>query len=56
MRPDRVVMMSPTFDQHFSRLQRVEDFHVQYLVSELAVEALVVTVHDGGDFLFVRKN
>ena len=42
--PDRVVMMSPLFDQHFRLLQRVEDFHVQYLVSELAVEALVVTV------------
>ena len=44
MWPDRVVMMSPSFDQHFSLLQRVEDFHVQYLVSELAVEALIVTV------------
>ena len=47
MRPDRVVVMSPSFDQHFSLLQRVEDSHVQYLVSELAVEALVVTVLPG---------
>ena len=44
MWPDGVVVDAPAFDQDDSFLQCVEDFRVQYLVSELAVEALVVTV------------
>ena len=42
MRPDRVVVVTPSFDQHLRLLQRVEDFRVEQLVPELAVEALVV--------------
>ena len=44
MRSDRVVMSPPLLDQHFSLLERVEDLFVEQLVSELAVEALVVAV------------
>lgn len=44
MRPYRVVVISPSLDQHLRLLQRIEDFRVQEFVPELAVEALVVAV------------
>jgi hypothetical protein len=44
VRPDLVVVPPPSFDKHFSLLQRVEDFPVQQLIPELAVEALVEAV------------
>ncbi len=44
MRPDRVVVLSPSLDQHLRLLQCVEDFRVQQFIPELAVEALVVAV------------
>lgn len=43
----RVVEASPLLDQHLRLLQRGEDFHVQALVSQLAVEALIVTILPG---------
>ncbi len=47
MWPDGVVTVPPSFDQNFSLLERIEDFRVQELVPELAVEALVVAVLPG---------
>ncbi len=44
MRSLRVVEASPLLDQYLRLPQRVEDFHVQALISELAVEALIVAV------------
>ncbi len=44
MRPDRVVVIAPLFNQHFRLLERVEDLTGEQLVAELAVEALAVTV------------
>ena len=44
MRPDGVVVIVPSLDQHFRLRQIVEDFPIQQLVPELAVEALVVAV------------
>jgi hypothetical protein len=47
VRPDLVVVASPSLDQHFRLLQRVEGLGVEKLVPELAVEALVVAVLPG---------
>ena len=47
MGTDRIVLLSPSLDQHLRLLQSVEDFHVQKFVSELAIEALVVAVLPG---------
>ena len=44
MRPYRVVMVSPAFDEHLSLLQRVEDLSIEQLVSEFPIEWLVVSV------------
>lgn len=44
MRATRVVMLSPAFDEDGCLPQGVEDFSVQQLVSELAVEGFVVTI------------
>ena len=44
MRPDGVVVIAPSLDQHLRLRQIVEDFPIQQLVPELAVEALVVAV------------
>ena len=47
MGTDRIVLLSPSLDQHLRLLQSVEDFYVQKFVSELAIEALVVAVLPG---------
>ena len=47
MRPYRIVVLSPTFDEHLRLRQSVEDFSVQKLVAELSVEGLVVSVLPG---------
>ena len=47
MRPDRVVVVAPLFDEHFDLLQSAEDFFVEQLVSEFAVETFVVAVLPG---------
>ena len=44
MRPDGVVVIAPSLDQHLRLRQIVEDFPIQQLFPELAVEALVVAV------------
>ena len=44
MRPDGVVMPTPSLDQHLSFLERVEDLAVEQLVSELAIEGLIEAV------------
>jgi hypothetical protein len=38
MRPDRVVVNTPTFDQHLRFTQGVKDFPVQQFIPQLAVE------------------
>jgi hypothetical protein len=47
VRTNRVVVNPPLFDQYLSFSQGVEQFPIQQLVSELAVEALVVAVLPG---------
>lgn len=47
MRPDRVVVTTPLFDDHLRRLQRVEDFPVEQLIPEPGIEALDKTVLPG---------
>ena len=44
MRPDRDVVNSPLFNQDLNFLQGVEDFPIEQLVFELAVEARVLAV------------
>ena len=44
MRPDGVVVLPPAFDQHLGFVQRGEDLAVEKLVTQLAVEALVVAI------------
>ena len=55
MGTDRIVVLSPSLDQHLRLLQSVEDFHVQKFVSELAIEALVVAVLPGTAGLDVER-
>ena len=47
MRPERVVLNAPSFDQHLSLPECVEDFSIKDFVSELAVEAFTVPVLPG---------
>ncbi len=44
VRPDRVVMPPPTFDDDLGFLQRVEGLAVEKLVSQLRVEALAIAI------------
>ena len=44
VRPDGVVVIAPFLDQHLRLRQIVEDFPIQQLVPELAIEALIVAV------------
>ena len=44
MRSDLVVVTTPLFSQHLSLLQAVEDFPIQKLISELAIERFTVAV------------
>ena len=44
MRPDRVVMSSPDFDQNLGLLQRVENLSIQKFISQTGVEAFNVAV------------
>ena len=44
MRPHRIVVPPPLFDEDLGFLERREDLAVQQLVSQLAVERLVVTI------------
>jgi hypothetical protein len=47
MRPFAVVEGSPLFDQYLGLLEHGEDLHVQALVPELSIEALVVSILPG---------
>lgn len=51
----RVVVLSPTFDEDGGFPQRVEDLPVQELVPELAVEAFVVAVLPWAAWLDVER-
>ena len=52
---DRVVVVSPSSDEHCCLLQSVEDFAVQQLVAELAVERFVVAVLPGAAWFDVER-
>ena len=47
MRPERVVLNAPSFDEHLSLPEAVEDLSIKDLVSELPVEALAVPILPG---------
>lgn len=47
MRSDLVVVTTPLFSQHLSLLQAVEDFPIQKLISELAIERFTVADYHG---------
>ena len=42
MRPDGIIVFPPLLDDDLRLLQAVEDFSVQQLIAELAIEALVI--------------
>ena len=44
VRADRVVMLPPVFDKDLCLLQAVEDFSVQKFISELPIEAFIVSI------------
>ena len=44
MRPDSIVVASPSFDEHLRLAERREDFAVEQLVPELRIQALAVAV------------
>ena len=44
VRTDGVVVLPPSFDQHLGLSEIVEQLHVQQLVAELAIEALVIAI------------
>jgi len=44
MRANRVVMPSPAFDEDSCLLQSVEDFSIEKLIAQLAVEAYIISV------------
>ena len=54
MRPDGVVVVSPLLDDDLGFLDAVEDFPVEQLVSEFAVEGLTVPVLPGATWLDVK--
>ena len=47
MRPDRVVVTPPAFDDDLSLAQRVEDFAIEQFIAQACVEALDVAVLPG---------
>lgn len=38
MRPDGVVVLTPSFDQDLRLLERVEDFSIEQFIAQLAVK------------------
>ena len=44
MRPDRIVMAPPAFDDDLSFLEGVEDLAIEQLITQASVEALDVSV------------
>jgi len=47
VRPDRVEVMSPAFDDDLSLVQRVEDFAIEQFIAQACVEALDVAILPG---------
>jgi hypothetical protein len=47
MRPDSVVVSSPTLDDDLGLVQRVEDFAIEKLVAQARIEALDEAVSHG---------
>ena len=44
MRPHRVVVMPPCFDDDLGLLEGVEDFAIEELIAQLGVEALAIAI------------
>ena len=44
MRPHGIVVLAPLFDQCLRLFQRAENFTIEQLISELAIEAFIVPV------------
>lgn len=44
MRPHRIVVLAPLFDQCPGLFQRAEYLAIEQLVSELAIEAFIVSI------------
>jgi hypothetical protein len=44
MRPDGIVMPPPALDEHLSFPERGKDFHIEQLVAQLGIEALIVPI------------
>ena len=51
----RVVFHPPSFDHDLRLLQRVKDFSVQTLISQLAIEAFAVAVLPGTSWLDIER-
>ena len=47
MRPHRIVVLTPLFDQRLRLFQRAEYLSIEQLVSEFAVEAFIVSILPG---------
>ena len=54
MLPDGVVMHAPALGQHAQFLDRVEDFSIQKLIAQLAVEQFTVAVFPRRSWLDVE--
>ena len=54
MGPDRVVVVTPLFDEDPGLLEAAEDFPVEQLVPQLAVEAFAIAVLPGASRLDVE--
>ena len=52
MRSLRIVEASPLLDEHLRFFKRGEDFHVQTLIPEFAVEGFYVAVLPGASRLY----
>ena len=44
MRPHRIIVLAPLFDEYSGLFQRAENLRVEQLVSELAVKAFIVSI------------
>lgn len=50
-----IVMLPPTLDQHLRLAKRGEDFHIEQLVAQFGIEALIVSVLPGAARLDVER-
>ena len=55
VQPDGVVVAAPLPNDSFGLLQAVEDFSIQKLITQLAVEAFAVAILSGAAGLDVKR-